>query len=1002
MRVSAKSLTFFRRKNVTIVLDPLSPNWIAVNREGETVLRQLLSGLSRDETAISFCRQQKLGLREGLPVIEEFISEITPFLDGRNRLKNSSSYRGRSAYLKPTALKEFWIHINNRCNYTCCHCLVSSDPARDDGLPTGVLKDVIAETRDLGCEVFYFTGGEPLLRPDLPELLGVILADPETRAVVLTNGSLITPAFLKEIAHLPKDRLFFQVSLDGSTPELNDRIRYPGSFTRTRAGIKRLVKASFPVTIATVVLKENLSDLPSLVDLIRGLGIASLHLMWQHLREKGKTFARPKRSELIKNVLEAIGYARERGLKIDNFENFLRIANGDPGIKYDLSHAGWDSLALYTDGAIYPSSALVGLEEFRVGTIEKGSLNNTWIRSRVSQRIRNESVRYLNLIGTDPLVFLHGGGDPEHAYLSSLHRGGKRKDPYLPLYRALILQAMDVVAEEKIAAFGIRKNIPFVYHFMGDDGLGCPIESGVENSGPFPIDLVHSNCVLIPDVIAYSRRLVRNYYGDAADQVKTEICSPIDFDRRFLEHIPPAVLDRSYGCGSPVFAAGVSPGEVVVDLGSGGGIECFIAAKMVGAAGRVIGIDMTDRMLKLSRESGISVSRSLGYDNVTFRESYLEDIDLPSDSADVVISNCVINLSPQKFKVFSEIRRILKPGGRLVVSDVVTQLELPAGIRFNPRLKGECIGGAMTEAKLLRMLFKLGFRKMEIIRSFFWREVEGFRFNSVTYRAEKPIGRDGDSHLLIPVWKISEEESSTAASSPSKTQPKKTKKAVGCMVCGEPLTYRDNSEVMTCHYCGDQFAAHGVCERGHYVCDNCHAEDHLSFLETFAIQTELEDPVELLLSLKKSHLFPLHGPEHHALVPAVFLIAYKNQGGAISLDDIREAIRRGGGIPGGVCAFWGACAAALGIGIAYGIILNTSPLSKEDRGAGQGVVSAILEEIASFNAPRCCQRESYLSLFWGCRLSEKYLPITVTTTAKVSCDQKHLNRECIGSRCLLF
>jgi len=123
---------------------------------------------------------------------------------------------------------------------------------------------------------------------------------------------------------------------------------------------------------------------------------------------------------------------------------------------------------------------------------------------------------------------------------------------------------------------------------------------------------------------------------------------------------------------------------------------------------------------------------------------------------------------------------------------------------------------------------------------------------------------------------------------------------------------------------------------------------------------------------------------------------------AISRDDIREAIRRGGKIPGGVCAFWGGCAAALGIGIAYGIILKTSPLSEEERGIGQEVVSAILKEIASFNAPRCCRRESHLSLLWGCKLSEKYLPIPVTTTVKVSCDQKHLNRECIGSRCLLF
>ncbi len=1002
MKLTEKSLKFFRRKDFTAAVDPLSPNWIAVNREGETVLRQILSGLSRDEIAIGFCRRRKLGLREGLPVIDDFFSEITPFLDGRSRLKDSSAYRGRSAYLKPTALKEFWIHINNRCNYTCRHCLVSSDPARDDGLPAEVLKEVIAEARKLGSEVFYFTGGEPLLRRDLTELLDFILSDPKAGAVVLTNGSRVTPAFLKKIAHLPKGRLFFQVSLDGSTPELNDRIRCPGSFRKTTAGIRRLIAAGYPVTAATVVLRENLDDLINIVTRARRLGVSSLHLMWQHFRERGLSFSRPKISTLIGKVEEAIDRANELGLKIDNLENFRRIANGDPGIKYDGSHGGWDSLALYTDGCIYPSIALVGIAEFRAGEIGKTPLKKIWLKSPRLRKLRHSSVRDLVRAGRDPLLFFHGGGDPEHAYFYSRRQGRNLPDPYLPLYRRLLLKGMDEVAAEKMKAFGPVEEIPFVYHFMGDDGLGCPIETGIENRGSYPLDFVHSNCVLIPDVIAYSRKLVQDYYGDAAGEVKSEVCSPINFDRRFLEHIPPEVIKHSYGCGSPVFAAGLSPGEAVADLGSGGGIECFIAAKMVGREGRVTGIDMTPRMLKLARKSSEQVARNLGYKNVAFRESYLEEIDLPEDSVDVVLSNCVINLSPQKFKVFSEIRRILKPGGRLVISDVVSDELLPAGIRFNPRLKGECIGGAMTEEKLLRTLHKLGFRKMEVLKKFFWREVEGHHFYSITYRAVKPAWDEMSSSGPAPRWITVEEAVDTGPPSLPRELEKKPKQAAGCMVCGEEIVYLNHMEDMICYYCQGSFPSQSRCRNGHFVCDGCHAEDHLRFIEKFALQTKLRDPVEILLTMKKSHLFPLHGPEHHALVPAVFLTAYRNQGGEVSFDEIKEAIRKGSTIPGGTCAFWGGCAAALGIGIAYGVILKTSPLSEGERGAGQEVVSTILKDIAALNAPRCCQRESYLSIMRGCEFSGRYLPHEVVTTFKASCEQKNLNRECSGASCPLF
>ncbi|MFQ5808855.1 MAG: methyltransferase domain-containing protein, partial [Armatimonadota bacterium] len=255
---------------------------------------------------------------------------------------------------------------------------------------------------------------------------------------------------------------------------------------------------------------------------------------------------------------------------------------------------------------------------------------------------------------------------------------------------------------------------------------------------PHRIDFIHSNCVLMEDVVGHAREIVRDFYGAAAEETQCDVCCPVPVDRECLAHIPDVNLERSYGCGSPVFAAEIAEGETVVDLGSGGGIECFAAAKMVGPGGRVIGVDMTPEMLALAEGSRGEVAANLGYDNVRFVDGYLESIPLGDDFADVVISNCVINLSPQKLRVFGEILRILKPGGRMVIADITAGDDVPDHIKFNPRMKGECIGGALRRDELLPMLTKLGFGDVRTLSEVPWREVDGVEFFSDTVVAVKP------------------------------------------------------------------------------------------------------------------------------------------------------------------------------------------------------------------------------------------------------------------------
>jgi SAM-dependent methyltransferase len=169
--------------------------------------------------------------------------------------------------------------------------------------------------------------------------------------------------------------------------------------------------------------------------------------------------------------------------------------------------------------------------------------------------------------------------------------------------------------------------------------------------------------------------------------------------------LPPGALEAAAGCGNPTAIAELRPGETVLDLGSGGGIDCFLAARQVGPTGRVIGVDMTPDMVALARENAAKV----GARNVVFKLGEIEDLPLPDASADVIISNCVINLSPDKPRVFREAHRVLRPGGRLRVSDMVWLGERPAGAASLEAWAG-CIAGALPLEEYLDAIRAAGFR----------------------------------------------------------------------------------------------------------------------------------------------------------------------------------------------------------------------------------------------------------------------------------------------------
>jgi arsenite methyltransferase len=275
--------------------------------------------------------------------------------------------------------------------------------------------------------------------------------------------------------------------------------------------------------------------------------------------------------------------------------------------------------------------------------------------------------------------------------------------------------------------------------------------------------------------------IVKEKYGAAAQRVATgqrscccgagealDRCDPITsdlYDQLQAGEVPQDALLASLGCGNPTALAELKPGETVLDLGSGGGIDVLLSARRVGPTGFAFGVDMTDEMLALAQEN----KRKSGLTNVQFVKGEIEHIPLPANSVDVIISNCVINLSADKDQVLREAFRVLKPGGRFAVSDVVVRGEVPDAIRTSMNLWIGCVAGALSEADYLAKLRAAGFEEaaIEVTRVYSVQDAKEFlsgeseeakrlasevdgTFVSGFVRANKPVA--ADSAVTLPAF----------------------------------------------------------------------------------------------------------------------------------------------------------------------------------------------------------------------------------------------------------
>lgn len=234
---------------------------------------------------------------------------------------------------------------------------------------------------------------------------------------------------------------------------------------------------------------------------------------------------------------------------------------------------------------------------------------------------------------------------------------------------------------------------------------------------------------------------VSAFYGKTVKRTEDltyDACCVADYDADHLKNITDEVKARRYGCGSPL--PPLLEGRTVLDLGCGAGIDCFIASQLVGETGRVIGIDMTEDQLAIARRNVDPITKNIGYakPNVEFQLAKIEELPVDPASVDVVISNCVINLSSQKERVFAELHRVMKPGAEFFIADIIADRRIPAHLAADERLYSECLTGAAYSQDLRRIMQRAGFEDVRTVqRRALADRIEGIHFSSVTLRGFK-------------------------------------------------------------------------------------------------------------------------------------------------------------------------------------------------------------------------------------------------------------------------
>jgi len=494
-RFHAPEFILREKDGVFVAIDRGRANWICLNRSGMEIVR-MLPGKTAEEAAPECVAAGVLSPEEPEKLLRRFAADLArkEFL---STAPITAELVARAEILKPAKLHEVWIITNFECNMACRHCYTYERVAGDRRrIGKDALLAMMEECRGLGAEVFYLTGGEPLLREDLPELIEG--ATRRSRAILFTNGTLVTPRWAEILSHY-RERLVVQVSLEGPDEESNEVLRGEGSFARAMEGIRILLRAGIRVGISSTPTPRTALRVPELTALLAEMSEGKHGVDYHHIiyvvhagnAREGDT-SRLTAAELIDVVTgckEAVREAKRKGvrtrLRITNDKIFEAIATNGP--RKDMCGAGYTILGINADGMLHPCATTMHDTSFNLGNLLSdrgeyipGELGRLWRESAAVQRIRSFTVLPREGEKVTDLRFFHGGGCWYHM---QDQRGDIREEhPFYVAYETLTEKAILHVATKNIPADDRSREEPRpkIYSSMARTRISC---AGVRKTG---------------------------------------------------------------------------------------------------------------------------------------------------------------------------------------------------------------------------------------------------------------------------------------------------------------------------------------------------------------------------------------------------------------------------------------------------------------------------------------------------------------------------------------
>jgi len=505
----APPATYRVKDGVTLAIDGEKPHWISTNATGAMALR-----LSNGENTVADIAE-RIAERYRQP-LSTVLSDTAAYLETLSGIEYVSqsprlapTYRGRGEAIKLGRLADLFLFVTNDCNLRCTHCYVSSGdyvPPRE--MTADEIYSVIDQARELGVTRFLVTGGEPFMVRDIYDIVRYITA--ESDLVLLTNAMFLTE---KNIERLEQSKgsgsIAIQVSLDGPTADLHNAIRGKGAFERTTSVIPRLIAHGFSVTISTAVSLHTVDHMADMTRLVHQLGCSEHHILWMQewgraVDNKPELMISPARMVEVMRTCRQV--ADELGITIDNDASLRVRVRGKHGRKTDLCSCAWDSLAVFSDGQVYPCVWMAGAPGLECGNVLQQPLEQIWRESPMLDEVRGVSVQNREQCSDCHLKYICAGGSPCSSHFGSLASKGKgdfhAAEPYCETFMAL---THDMLWELGLAGVETRimsngYEAPRLYNAMEGAGAKCARPNTTAVDRAFEVGSYHCVCVLESDV----------------------------------------------------------------------------------------------------------------------------------------------------------------------------------------------------------------------------------------------------------------------------------------------------------------------------------------------------------------------------------------------------------------------------------------------------------------------------------------------------------------------